>query len=177
MKRSIAVLALCVASLAAPVAAQQPHGPPQQHPAGRTDDHMPAEMHDPIMESLFPPELVMQYQGEIGLSDAQRQTISTAIQQAQTKSTDAQWKISAEAEKLHKLLQSATVDETQALEQVDRILTLEREVKRAHMTLMVKIKNALTPAQQDKLREHHKQMMEQHHPGPGGPGEGGPPLI
>ena len=66
---------------------------------------------------------------------------------------DAQWKLSAEGEKLARLLQNATVDETQVLEQVDRILTLEREVKRAQMGLMVRIKNTLTPAQQAKLRE------------------------
>jgi Spy/CpxP family protein refolding chaperone len=49
------------------------------------------------------------------------------------------------------------VDEAQVLEQVDRILTLEREIKRAQMGLMVRIKNTLTPAQQTKLREVREQ--------------------
>jgi Spy/CpxP family protein refolding chaperone len=139
MKRSMTVLAM-LAGLAVSTAAQQaapPAGQPQQ---------------DPFARHLFSPELVMQHQGEINLTDAQRQALSQSIQQAQTKMLDTQWKLSDEAQKLIRVLQGATVDETQALEQVDRILTLEREVKRAQMGLMVRIKNTLTPSQQARLR-------------------------
>ena len=45
------------------------------------------------------------------------------------------------------------MDETQVLEEVDRILVLEREMKRAQIALMVRIKNSLTAAQQAKLAE------------------------
>jgi hypothetical protein len=67
--------------------------------------------------------------------------------------------VSAEGEKMGKLLQSAQVEETQLLEEVDRILALEREIKKAQISLMVRIKNALTPAQQWSglsLAEGHK---------------------
>lgn len=95
----------------------------------------------------------MQHQGEINLQESQRTALQTAIQQAQSKFLDTQWKLSAEGEKLARLIQGATVDETQVLEQVDRILSLEREMKRAQMGLMIRIKNTLTAAQQAKLRE------------------------
>ena len=144
MKRSIVVFALLVAPLVARVDAQ---GPPGAGPQGQQGQP------DPFARLLFPPELVMQHQGEINLQDSQRTALQAAIGQAQTKFVDAQWKLSAEGEKLARLLQNATVDETQVLEQVDRILTLEREVKRAQMGLMVRIKNTLTPTQQAKLRE------------------------
>ena len=52
-----------------------------------------------------------------------------------------------------RLLGNAQVDEAQVLEEVDRILALEREIKRAQISLMVRIKNTLTPAQQAKLAE------------------------
>ena len=143
MKRSIVVVALLAAAFAATLDAQGPPGGPQGQQPGQ----------DPFARLLFPPELVMQHQGEINLQDAQRATLQSAIQQAQGKFVDAQWKLSAEGEKLARLLQNAQVDEAQVLEQVDRILTLEREVKRAQMGLMVRIKNTLTPAQQAKLRE------------------------
>lgn len=146
MKRSIVVLALLIAPFTARLDAQ---GPPPGAPPGQ----QPRPEQDPFGRFLFPPELVMQHQGEINLQDAQRAALQQAIQQAQTKFVDAQWKLSAEGEKLGRLLQNAQVDETQVLEQVDRILTLEREVKRAQMGLMVKIKNTLTAAQQAKLRE------------------------
>jgi Spy/CpxP family protein refolding chaperone len=140
MKRSI-MLALVVTALAARLDAQ-PNTQIQQ-----------SQQPDPFKGFLFPPELVMQHQGAIGLQDSQRAALQTAIQQAQTKFVDAQWKLSAEGERLARLLNNPTVDETQVLEQVDRILALERDVKRAQMGLMVRIKNTLTPAQQTKLRE------------------------
>lgn len=66
---------------------------------------------------------------------------------------DVQWKLNAESEKMGRLLQSTQVDETQVLEQTDRILALEREIKKAQISLMVRIKNTLSAAQQAKLAE------------------------
>jgi Spy/CpxP family protein refolding chaperone len=43
------------------------------------------------------------------------------------------------------------VDEAGALAQVDKVLGMEREVKRAQISLLIEIKNLLTPAQQQKL--------------------------
>ena len=160
MKRQTFLIMLVAAISAAHLDAQ---GPPRGGPGGPPGPGQPGQ--DPFARLLFPPELVMQHQGEIGLQDAQRTALQAAIQQAQTKFVDAQWKLSAEGEKLARLLQNAQVDEAQVLEQVDRILTLEREVKRAQMGLMVRIKNTLTPVQQAKLRELRGE-------GGGGDGEG-----
>ncbi len=108
---------------------------------------------DAFAKFFYPPEFVMQHQSDIGLTDAQRATITTAMQQAQSKFIESQFKLAAEAEKLQKLVQKPVIDETQALEQVDRVLALEREVKRAQVGLVVRIKNALTPQQQAKLND------------------------
>jgi Spy/CpxP family protein refolding chaperone len=142
MKRSMLVLALLIVPLAARLDAQAPA--PQVRLPGQED---------PFGRFLFPPELVMQHQGEIGLQEPQRAALQAAIQQTQSKVVEAQWKLSAEGEKLARLLQGATVDEPQVLEEVDRVLALERDVKRAQMGLMIRIKNTLTPAQQAKLKE------------------------
>ncbi len=111
------------------------------------------DQRDPLAHYLFAPELVMQHQGELGLQDSQRATIQAAMKEAQAAVMDTQWKLTAEAEKLGRLLAEDRIDETRALQQVDRVLALEREMKRAQMTLMIRLKNALTPAQQDKLRQ------------------------
>jgi Spy/CpxP family protein refolding chaperone len=42
------------------------------------------------------------------------------------------------------------------LEQADKIMGLEREVKRAHLTLLLRIKNTLTPEQIAKLEAMRK---------------------
>ncbi len=149
MKRSIVALAfvLVTANLAAqgppPMGGQRPQGP------GPGEDWA---------RSFFPPELVMQHQTEIGLQDSQRASLTSAIQQAQGKFMDTQWKLSAESEKMSRLLQGAQVDEAAVLDEVDRILNLEREIKRAQVALMVRIKNTLTPTQQAKLAEIRGRM-------------------
>src|SRR5215216_147650 len=85
---------------------------------------MPGPGQDPLARFLFPPELVMSHQQAIGLSDRQRSAIQQELQRAQGKFTDLQWRMSADAEKLTRLLQAAPVDEAQVLEQVDRILNI-----------------------------------------------------
>jgi len=140
MKRSLLALALVFG--AARLAAQVP--PPQGAPGTGPDNWG---------RYVFPPELVMQHQADIGLQDAQRTAITSAVQQAQAKLMEVQWKLSAEGEKMGRLLQGAQVDEARVLEQADRILSLEREVKKAQIALMVRIKNTLTAAQQAKLTE------------------------
>ena len=142
MRRTIMVVALLAASLGARLDAQAPQ--PGQGPPGQQD---------PFGRFLFPPELVMQHQGEINLQEPQRAALQAAIQQAQSKFIDLQWRLSGEGEKLARLLQGPIADETQVLEQVDRILAAEREVKRTQIGLLVRIKNTLTPAQQGKLME------------------------
>jgi Spy/CpxP family protein refolding chaperone len=139
------ILALAFVLGAANLAAQGvPMGQRPPGPAGGPEDWG---------RNFFPPELVMQHQSEIGLQDSQRAALTSAIQQAQGKFMDMQWKLSAEAEKMSRLLQGTQVDETQVLDEVDRILALEREIKKAQISLMVRIKNTLTPAQQTKLAE------------------------
>jgi Spy/CpxP family protein refolding chaperone len=45
------------------------------------------------------------------------------------------------------------VDESRVLGQADRILALEKEIKKTHLTLLVRVKNLLTREQQAKLSE------------------------
>ena len=52
-----------------------------------------------------------------------------------------------------RLLEQSPVDETAVLAQADKVMGLEREVKKAHLSLLVRIKNLLTDAQRAKLTE------------------------
>lgn len=100
---------------------------------------------------LFPPELVMQHQQAIRLTTEQRTSITQGIRDFQLKVVELQWKMQDEAEKLTELVEAAKVDEAQTLTQVDRVLGVERDIKRAHMALLVRIKNTLTTEQQGTL--------------------------
>jgi Spy/CpxP family protein refolding chaperone len=124
-------------------AAADPPGP--GHPPGPHDD--------PLAQSFFPPELVMEHQGEIGLQDSQRSAIQEELKKTQAIFLDRQWKLAGEVEKLKKLVDASTIDEAKALDQVDRVLAAEREIKRTQLTLMIRIKNVLTESQRQKLAE------------------------
>ena len=100
---------------------------------------------------LFPPELIMQHQQKIGLRPEQRTAITQAIQQLQSTVVDLQWRMQDEAQKLSELVQQPTVKEADALAQVDRVLAVEREIKRAHITMLIRVKNTLTREQQTTL--------------------------
>ena len=149
MRRSIVALAfvLVTANLAAQGAPPM-GGRPGPAPGGPED----------WGRNFFPPELVMQHQSEIGLQDSQRASLTSAIQAAQSKFMDTQWKLSAEGEKMGRLLQGPQVDEAAVLDEVDRILNMERDIKRAQISLMVRIKNTLTPEQQKKLTDIRSRM-------------------
>lgn len=125
--------------MAAPLAAQQPQ--PSATPA------------DPLAKHLFPPELIMQRQTDIGLRDTQRDQISAELQKAQQTFMSVQWRIAAEAGKMDQLLQADVVNEAGVLAQADAILNLEREVKRTHLALLIRIRNLLTEEQRRRLTQ------------------------
>jgi Spy/CpxP family protein refolding chaperone len=113
----------------------------------------PSSGDDPLGAYFFPPELIMGHQRELGLQDSQRAAMTSEIQKAQARFVELQWKMSAETERLKALLGPPVVDEARVLEQVDRTLAVEREVKRIQVALLVRIKNTLTPSQQATLAE------------------------
>jgi len=112
---------------------------------------------DPLARYLFPPELIMANQEAIQLTDSQRNSLQQAMADAQGKFIGLQFKMSSEVERLQNLLKPSSVDEAQVLEQVDRVLAVERDVKRAQLSLMIRIKNMLTPVQRQKLNQLRRQ--------------------
>jgi Spy/CpxP family protein refolding chaperone len=121
--------------------------------AATSSAEMTPEGEDPVSRYLYPPEKVIGHSEQIGLDEAQRNGIRNEVHKAQGKFLDLQFELQGEGEKLGRLLQEKPVDETKVLAQVDRVLALEKDVKRAQISLLVRIKNLLTPAQQARLTE------------------------
>jgi Spy/CpxP family protein refolding chaperone len=111
------------------------------------------EGEDPIAKRVFPPDKVLAHQQEIGLDEAQRQSLRSEMQKAQKKFVDLQFEMQGETEKMLQLLEERPVDESRVLAQADRILALEKEIKKTHLALLVRVKNLLTREQQAKLSE------------------------
>jgi Spy/CpxP family protein refolding chaperone len=114
-----------------------------------------------FLEDVFPPTLIMRNQAAIGLTAAQQEAITRAMTETQAKLVPLQWKSEGESEKLAQLLRQDTVDEQAALAQSARVLAVEQEIKQVHLALLIRIKNELTPAQQQQLRDLRKRS-----PGP-----------
>jgi Spy/CpxP family protein refolding chaperone len=108
---------------------------------------------DPLAPHVFAPDLVMRHAAEIGLDDKQRAAIKDAVIKMQSKFLDVQWEVQAESEKMARLLQASPVDETAVLAQADKVMALERDVKKTHLSLLVRVKNLLTDGQREKLKE------------------------
>ena len=113
---------------------------------------------DELAQNLFAPEIVLKFRQEIGLDANQSKALKEMIQKAQTKFLDLQWDMQAETEKLASLLKARQVDSAAALAQVDRVLTLEREVKKTQLALLIGIKNLLSNTQQDQLVELRRKV-------------------
>jgi Spy/CpxP family protein refolding chaperone len=111
---------------------------------------------DPIGEAFFPPELVMQHQQTIGLTDQQKTFLKTTLRKAQTQFTELQWQLSDESEKLAVMVKQEPVDEQAVLAQLDKVLNAEREIKRTQLSLVIQIRNNLTPEQRARLNELRK---------------------
>ena len=120
-------------------------------PAAAAEAPSPGD--DPLARHLFPPERVMGHAQEIGLDDTQRTAIRKEVQKAQSKFLDLQFDIQTEMETMVRLVKENKVDEARVLSQLDRVLSLEKEIKKTQISLLVRIKNTLTPVQQAKLSE------------------------
>jgi Spy/CpxP family protein refolding chaperone len=108
---------------------------------------------DPLFATLFAPELIMQNRRAIGLSDEQRDAISQLIQELQGRVVRLQWELLDELQELTEITGSSRVDLDRALDQMDDVLETEKEIKQAHLEMLVRIKNLLTPEQQSRLEE------------------------
>jgi hypothetical protein len=106
---------------------------------------------DPFANAFFSPDLIMAHQQAIGLTNEQRATVGTLMLNAQQSFVPVQFKVAAEVERLQTLINASPVDEAAALAEVDRVLTLEREIKREQLVLMIRLKNLLTQPQQEAL--------------------------
>ena len=119
-----------------------------------------ADKPDAFAEALFDPQLVLQHAQQIGLTSAQRRTILDEIKATQVALAPLQADMTEPAMELVELLGQSKVDEARVLAKTEQVLRIENEVKKKQTALLVRIKNALTPEQQAKLRELRKSIRD-----------------
>jgi Spy/CpxP family protein refolding chaperone len=102
---------------------------------------------------VFAPDLVMRHQGEIGLSEDQKQSLIAELQATQSDLVPVQLEISEAGESLARMLGPTTVDEAEALAAAERVMQLETQIKMIHLRLVIRVKNLLSVEQQEMLRQ------------------------
>jgi len=108
---------------------------------------------DPIGQQLFPPDLIMAQSQKLRLDDKQRATVKNEVQRAQSKFFDLQWELKEAGETMAQMLQQTPIDEARVLEQADKVMAYERDIKKIHLSMLIRIKNALTAEQIAQLRQ------------------------
>jgi len=107
---------------------------------------------DPIARALFEPELIMKHRRAIELTDQQRDAISRSLRELQGQVVTLQWELQEQVDALAAELARPRIDLDRAQDRMRRILQTERQIKEGHLTLLIRIKNQLTPVQQEALR-------------------------
>lgn len=139
---------LCTLLLVPALALGQPGHGGGDDGLGAGRPRMPA-----FLRYLFRPEVVMRNQEAIALTAAQRDAISTAMTATQQKLLALRWQIEAKGEATAPLFAGDRIDPGPALAAAEAMMTLEQQVKREHLSLLITVKNVLTPEQQKKLRQ------------------------
>ena len=131
----VSLLALGALMAARPAAAQAP----------------PKQEADPFAAVLFPPELIMQHARAIRLNDEQRSAITKLIEQLQGRVIGLQWELVEQVQALKETLNHTRVDQDRAIDQLNRVLDTEKSIKKAHLEMLLRIKNVLRAEQQREL--------------------------
>ena len=116
-----------------------------------------------VMGRLFPPTLIMQRQNELDLTDQQQETIKAELRDFQSRVVDVQWDLQSSQGELESLLAEDHIDPEAAGGAIDRVIAAETALKKLHLNLLIRIRNALTPEQIEKLSDgfgpHRAWMM------------------
>ena len=107
---------------------------------------------DMLNNSVFPPDVIMEHQRELGLTEEQKAFMRSEINKTSTVFNDLQWQLQDAMEALRDTMKADQVNEQLALAQLDKVLNAEREIKKLHMALAIRIKNNLTAEQVQKLQ-------------------------
>jgi Spy/CpxP family protein refolding chaperone len=117
--------------------------------------------------------MIMQHQRELALTEEQKTFMRGEIQRTTTRFNELQWQLQDQMEALHETVKTNSINEQLALSQLDKVLESEREIKRLHMELAIRLKNKLTADQQMKLQTIRQNNRPPRGDGPGmGPGRG-----
>jgi Spy/CpxP family protein refolding chaperone len=102
---------------------------------------------DIFKSKLYSTTNLMEVREEIGLTESQVAKIKKLHADNSVQFSTLKWDLDDATSKMKKLLDQPRINSADVTRQLDEILKLENQMKRIQMTMMVAIKNELTPEQ------------------------------
>ena len=96
---------------------------------------------------LFPPNVILEHRSEIGLSKAQFKAIRAAVVEVQAGVAEHEWDMQEAYQVLMQELDKAPIDENRVMENANKALLAENQVKKKQISMLVRLKNLLTEEQ------------------------------
>ncbi len=114
----------------------------------------------PFDQDFFAPDVVLRNQVALELTAAQLDALKKLINGTHAELLDIQADLERETELFKQAIAPSKVSENDAIARADRMLALEVRMKRAQLTLLVRVKNLLTDKQQATLRSQRPPRRE-----------------
>ena len=135
IKNLVPLLATCLVLLASVATAQ---GPGNQK--------------DVFKGKLFPPNIILEHQDELGLSKEQFTAIRAAVVEVQSNVAEHEWDLREAYQRVLSDLDEAPINVDKVLDNVDAALRAENQVKKLQVTMLIKLRNLLTDEQVEYLQ-------------------------
>jgi Spy/CpxP family protein refolding chaperone len=160
---ALVALMPCAVAVAqqAPPAAELPQGsimgagpgPQQPPPPGqRGGQRGPVDGSQALGRFFYSPMQVLGQADEIGLTSEQEAAVRDLMGEHQERFRQLRFDLGNEMTRLGALAVDHPVDEATIMQQLETVLGLEAEIKRLQLSMLVRVKNLLTPDQQAQLR-------------------------
>jgi Spy/CpxP family protein refolding chaperone len=116
---------------------------------------------DVFKGKLFPPNVILQHQDELGLGKEQFTAIKAAVVEVQANVAEHEWDMREAYLSVMSALDESPVDEDKIMALVSNVLLAENEVKKEQMRMLIRLRNLLTDEQVAYLeRQHAKRKVE-----------------
>jgi len=111
---------------------------------------------DVFKGKLFPPNVILENQSDLGLSKQQFTEIRRVVVEVQANVAEHEWDIAEAYQNIMDELDRSPINEEQVLEHVGAALRAENEVKKLQVGMLIQLKNLLTDEQIAQLESLRK---------------------
>jgi len=102
---------------------------------------------DVFKGKLFPPNIILEHQDALDLSKDQFTAIRAAVVETQGSVAEHEWDLREAYQQVMSDLDEVPVDEEKVMENVQKALLAENEVKKLQVRLLIELRNLLTDEQ------------------------------